>query len=72
MSGRKLELTEEGMKLLKRVSGDQWQFKKVKYYKGINTVVPEPESSKPLIPNPASGHDPEPVPSISHIYNKYP
>jgi len=30
-----------------------------------NTVVLEPEISSPLIPKPAIGHDPEPVPSTS-------
>jgi hypothetical protein len=34
-----------------------------------NDVVTEPEGSTPLIPKPAIGHDPEPVPSTSHPHN---
>jgi hypothetical protein len=30
------------------------------------TLVPEPQGSKPLIPKPTTGHDPEPDLSTSH------
>jgi hypothetical protein len=33
------------------------------------TLVAEPQVSTPLIPNPTTGHDPEPVPFTSHLQN---
>jgi hypothetical protein len=35
-------------------------------------MVAEPESSTPLIPKPATGHDPEPVPFTSHPHTLRP
>jgi len=37
-----------------------------------NSLVAEPEGSTPLIPKPATAHDPEPVPSTSHPHNLFP
>jgi hypothetical protein len=37
-----------------------------------NTLAAAPEGSTPLIPKPAIGHDPEPVPSTSHPLNLFP
>jgi hypothetical protein len=34
-----------------------------------DSLVAEPEGSTPLIPEPATGHDPEPVPSTSHLHS---
>jgi hypothetical protein len=38
----------------------------------IICMVAEPESSTPLVPKPATGHDPEPVPTTSHPHNIFP
>jgi hypothetical protein len=36
------------------------------------SLVAESEGSTPLIQKPATGHDPEPVPSTSHPHNLFP
>jgi hypothetical protein len=38
----------------------------ISIFQQMNSLVAEPEGSTPLIPKPATGYDPEPVPSISH------
>jgi hypothetical protein len=37
-----------------------------------NSVVTNSEGSTPLIPKPAIGHDPDPVPSTSDLHNLFP
>jgi hypothetical protein len=37
-----------------------------------NSLVEKPEGSTQLIPKSATGHDPEPVPSISHPHSLFP
>jgi hypothetical protein len=37
-----------------------------------NNVGAEPEGSTPLMPKPATGHDPKPVSSTSHPNNLFP
>jgi hypothetical protein len=36
-----------------------------------NSLVAEPEGSTPLIPEPATGHDPEPGPSTCHAHKLF-
>jgi len=36
-----------------------------------STVAAEPQGSTPLIPNPATAHVPEPVPSTFHPHNLF-
>jgi hypothetical protein len=38
----------------------------------INTMVAEPEGCTPLTRKPATGHDPEPVPSTPYVHRLFP
>jgi hypothetical protein len=83
--GTRGSLEAARMAVIKRVPGLVQRcslpfFSRLEYYRKIhtpvlsyltNSLVAEPEGSTPLIPNPAIGHDPEPVPSISRPHSPF-